>query len=305
LRKSILACLAVALIVGASSATAATLITGKQIKNGTITAEDIKRGSINGSRLSQGLRDRLSPVGSQGKPAVPGAKGDHGDKGDKGDHGDKGDKGDPGPRHSSGNWGIINRNTIGAPGVMLRSGPGEPPVGTGSLNLLVADGDEKIAFGNETDYMNRPLSEIDQLGLSVYNGFDPASAYVSPGVSFEVDPNVVAANYSSLVYVPPIAAAGERNHWLTHDLDAAAPTAQSGWFFTNSATAVATGCGQGAGQHFCSWDEVQAQAPDAVITFSVAITKGRDNAFTGAVDGLRINGTVFDFEEDGVRETRP
>ena len=32
------------------------------------------------------------------------------------------------------------------------------------------------------------------------------------------------------------------------------------------------------------------------------VTKGRDNSWQGAVDGLRINGTVFDFEETGVFE---
>ena len=35
---------------------------------------------------------------------------------------------------------------------------------------------------------------------------------------------------------------------------------------------------------------------------SVAITKGRDYSWQGAVDGLRINDTVYDFEENGVVE---
>jgi len=33
---------------------------------------------------------------------------------------------------------------------------------------------------------------------------------------------------------------------------------------------------------------------------SVAVTKGRDFAWQGAVDGLRINSTVYDFEPFGV-----
>jgi hypothetical protein len=39
--------------------------------------------------------------------------------------------------------------------------------------------------------------------------------------------------------------------------------------------------------------------------YSVQITKGRDNSFQGAVDALRINNTVFDFEEHGVSPTTP
>ena len=41
---------------------------------------------------------------------------------------------------------------------------------------------------------------------------------------------------------------------------------------------------------------------DPPIIGTVAVSKGRDNSFQGAVDGLRINGTVFDFEETGVFE---
>jgi hypothetical protein len=35
---------------------------------------------------------------------------------------------------------------------------------------------------------------------------------------------------------------------------------------------------------------------------AVSITKGRDWAFSGAVDNLRINNAVFDFEPFGVVE---
>ena len=35
---------------------------------------------------------------------------------------------------------------------------------------------------------------------------------------------------------------------------------------------------------------------------TAAVAKGRDAEWQGAVDGLRINDTVFDFEETGVFE---
>ena len=38
---------------------------------------------------------------------------------------------------------------------------------------------------------------------------------------------------------------------------------------------------------------------------SVAVSKGRDYFWSGAVDGLRVNDTVFDFEERGVFTAAP
>jgi hypothetical protein len=40
-------------------------------------------------------------------------------------------------------------------------------------------------------------------------------------------------------------------------------------------------------------------APSATV-FTIAITKGRDQEWHGAVDGLTINNTVYNFEENGV-----
>jgi hypothetical protein len=103
-RKTILACAVVALIVGSTSATAATLISGKDIKDGTITAQDIKRGSISSSRLARGLRERLQRVGAQGGPGATGAKGDPGAPGTKGDTGAPGRDGlgEQGPKGDKG-----------------------------------------------------------------------------------------------------------------------------------------------------------------------------------------------------------
>ena len=41
-------------------------------------------------------------------------------------------------------------------------------------------------------------------------------------------------------------------------------------------------------------------AGDGATIYSVSVTKGRDEAWHGAVDGLQINDTVYDFEEHGV-----
>jgi hypothetical protein len=309
-RKTILACVAVALIVGASSATAATLITGKQIKNGTITAQDIKPGSLTQSRLASGLRERLQRVGAQGGSALPGpagAKGDSGANGANGQKGDKGDKGDPGPKRSSGNWGVINRNTIHSPTVELRSGPFEAPVGDGSLNLAVADGTEKAAYGNEVDFAGDEL-EIDEVGFHVFTTGEnnQAPADNMPSIAFEIDPNLTStpASYSTLVFTPKKTAS---NAWSGY-IDATDPA--SGWWgLTGSAfNSPATQANCGLNGPRCTFQQVMALLEDDstfATILSVQITKGRDYEFHGAVDGLRINDAVYDFEETGVSVGKP
>ena len=88
MRRTIFACVIVALIAGATSATAAKLITGSDIKNGSITGadiknpaidnEDIKKGAVIKKKLSKAVRDALDdngPAGPQGPAGPPGPAG--------------------------------------------------------------------------------------------------------------------------------------------------------------------------------------------------------------------------------------
>lgn len=56
----------------------------------------------------------------------------------------------------------------------------------------------------------------------------------------------------------------------------------------------------------CTWEEVQSflasDGENDATLYSVQITKGRDFAFSGAVDALVINDTTYDFEPFGVYE---
>jgi hypothetical protein len=94
-RKTILACAVVALIVGSTSATAATLITSEDIANGTIRASDIRKGAISENRLSRGVRELLRKVGLPGPPGQDGAT-VYGPQGEAGPQGPQGDRGAPG-----------------------------------------------------------------------------------------------------------------------------------------------------------------------------------------------------------------
>ena len=331
LKAAIVAVMVMAL-VGGGSAVAGSLVTSAKIADGTIQNRDIAEGTISLSRLSEGAqalirqhakdgvngRDGADGAGGQdgarglqgqagtagydgvngvdGKDGVNGVDGKDGKDGVNGVDGVDGKDGRDGTDATiaSGNWGIIDRNVIGSAGAVLRSGPGAAPLGTGSLNLSVADGASKIAFGNEVDFAGLKVSSIGALGFSVYQTGENASISPAnlPNISLEVNPGVAGKTYSSLVYNP---APVQPSRWSTVDA-----TQGAGWYFTNAAVAAATGCGQGAGQRFCTLDEIKTAAPDAYVTYSLGIAKGRDSAWHGAVDAVRVNDRVFDFEETGV-----
>jgi hypothetical protein len=216
-------------------------------------------------------------------------------------------KGDAKSEH----WGVIDRNTIGSPVGALRDGPymisstgdvSGPPYGKGSLGIEVASGADKVAFGNEVDFLGDPVAGLTEVGYSVFRtGEDVGYGGMNnlPNITFEVDPNISpSVNYSSLVWVPD-GSAVPVNEWSGY-IDA---TTNGYWYFTNGATATATGCTQ-AGS-CTSLADVQAGLASAgssgAVILSVAVAKGRDSQFQGAVDGLRINDKIYDFEANGVK----
>jgi hypothetical protein len=165
-RKTILACAAVALITGATTATAASLITSEDIQNGTIRASDIKKGTISENRLSSGVREQLGKVGEPGPRGPDGAtvygpKGDPGPQGPAGKDGQNGTnagpgaqgvKGDTGPAGPKGDPGLAGpAGANGEPGPQGDPGPqgpqGEPgpqgvpgPRGNPGVTQLETDG---------------------------------------------------------------------------------------------------------------------------------------------------------------------
>jgi hypothetical protein len=324
--KPLVVGLIVALVVGTTGAVAASLITGKDIQNGTVAGKDLKkklRTKINqhgtgtaGAPGAPGAAGATGPVGPQGQ------QGQAGQQGVKGDTGDTGATGDTGPAtaatYQGATWSLIDRNTQGSAVAALRAGPTfgtaanqKPPLGIGSLGIEVGPNPEKIDFGNQVDFAGQPVSGLSQVSYSYTQtgeDYDRGPANL-PNISLEINPNVGTAHYSSMVYVPP-APTRAAEQWITTNAGTD-PGGTSGWYFTNGATATATLCGQNAGQHFCSLTEAKTQlaaaqtggTPASILT--VGIGKGVDKEYQGAVDALRINNQVFDFEPFGVSVTTP
>ena len=316
MKRSILAAAVVATVVGGSSATAAKFVTGNDIKDGSITARDIREGGITLNRLTPGaqqlLRAKNTFTGNSQSVAVKGEKGEKGDTGAQGLQGAQGPQGPQGlagDTASSDNWGIVNRNTIGSPDMTLRSGPAVPPNGTGSLNLAVQAApefpgsaqQEKAAFGNEIDFGGNLVKDLTAIGFWIYNtGEDNSRGNPNtPSITLEIDPNLAAtaSNFSSLVFTPAVNPTA--NQWSPF-IDATSAAAGT-WFLTGAA-GTATGCLIGTPCTFAALQTALADGGDLATILTVQVTKGRDFSYQGAVDGLRINDRLFDFEEKGVSE---
>ncbi|MEY2242099.1 hypothetical protein AB8A21_03955 [Streptomyces sp. BF23-18] len=219
------------------------------------------------------------------------------------------------------NWGVIPRNTIGSPVAALRFGPvvpgnnGRPPYGNGSLGFEVAgksaadtNDAEKADFGNAVDFVGENLLQVDRVGFQVFQttenlGYgDPNDGSLGgtnlPSIRFELDPNLSSSvdNYTVAVWRPDPVPVASLNRWSGY-LDAART---GSWYLTGGETA----CNQAAR---CTFDELQTSLDDggdapSILTFGVS--KGRDYAWVGAVDGLRLNQYVYDFEANGVNARR-
>jgi hypothetical protein len=294
---------------GAAFATGA--ITSGDIQNRTIRAIDLATGSVNNRVIEDGsIRSRDLNPGLVKKFSKPGPKGAPGQDGQQGPPGPPGQPG-AAATYDGPNWSLVDRNVIGNAMAYLRSGPSaagslgsvQPPMGIGSLGLHTGSGSDKAVFGNQVDFAGDPVSGLNTVSYYVFaTGEDLGAGTANPtpanlpGVSFEINPGVInggtSSSYSTLVYVP---LAGTPNAWQKQD----ASTAKQ-WFLTGAA-GTASHCNQGP-DGYCTLAEVSAAMPDATI-LSAQITKGRDFAFTGAVDALQINGSVYDFEPFGVTKS--
>lgn len=221
---------------------------------------------------------------------------------------------------SSDHWGVITRNTVGSPVAALRTGPfgsfgvtgpaARPPYGQGSLGIETADDStsltppsEMVVFGNEVDFYGDPVLGLNQVGFRVFQTSENVSyggAGNLPNIRFEINPHLAGApatTYSSMVWVPGPSPVVDR--WSPY-LDA---TTTGTWFLTGNAGTV-TGCTQVAQ---CTFQQLRTALNDGgpqPTIYTAAVSKGRDFMWIGAVDGLRINRTVYDFEADGVKTRR-
>ena len=154
------------------------------------------------------------------------------------------------------------------------------------------------------------MSVLNQVGFRVFNTVENISAAPPgtpnmPGIMFEIDPNGAGGtttNFSSLSWIrPPTPARTFGRGTSTPPLraDGASPV---------RVQLAPDGGELRPGRPRCSFAEVQtflATGTGANI-FTAAVGKGTGRfVFSGAVDRLRINDIVYDFEPFGTVERAP
>ena len=286
---------AIVALTASGGAVAGGMITSKTIQDKTIRTADLHQDAVKTQKVKDGSLS-LADMDKQANDAIK--KG--GPQGPAGPQGPKGPKGDAGSvTYVGANWSVIDRNVMGNGDAFLRSGPSagttvKPPKGIGSLGLRTGDANDKAAFGNQVDWAGKALSTVTTVSYYVFTTGENNGLYAEnlPSVAFEVNPNQLGRTFSTLVYTP---VAAPSNAWSKQD----ASTAKRWWY--TGATGTDTGCNQTT---YCTLAEAKAAAPNATL-YTAQITKGRDYAFSGAVDALQINSVVYDFEPFGVAETTP
>jgi len=194
-------------------------------------------------------------------------------------------------------WGTIHRNVIGSAEAELNTTSTDAPAGKGALDVHTTSAADKVAYGNEVDFKGN-VKDLGTIGFSVYTtGENNALGNNMPAIAFEIVPNVdaVDATYSSLVYLP---ANGDANTWTGFN----ATTDQGKHWGLTGTKFNGTTCSINGTR--CDWNEILAYLNDGgkdATVISAGISKGRDYAFSGAVDLLKFGGKTYDFEPDGVK----
>jgi hypothetical protein len=190
------------------------------------------------------------------------------------------------------NWVLYFRPTGSA---SFRTGPGTPPLGTGSFEMITPDPAAKFSLFN-FDYVNRQVSDFTALGYHTYQS-SAAVPVQLPSLNLTIDLNggaFVAGDFATLVFEPvynvaqgPIVpltwqdwdaiSGGTAIWWLTRDT----PLGPRGTTFT--------------------WNVFNAAFPDATILGGIGPNQGSGGAaLTASVDaflvGVNGNNTTFDFE---------
>jgi hypothetical protein len=182
------------------------------------------------------------------------------------------------------------------------TGPGTPPIGTGSVHLTKTTTDK---YGIATaQFAGTPLSSITSLKFSTYRASGTSAQ--APSLGFDVDTDNTAADTvyeGRLTYEPYFTQTVTTGSWQTWDaLNDAAGTGTGNWWFSHATPGnVATSCTQ---SDPCTWAQVLAAFPHAAMRSPgqlILRTNGADNeAFDGNVDNLTVgisgSDTTFDFD---------
>jgi hypothetical protein len=146
------------------SAVAASLITSKQIKDGTIQTRDISRKALASLRTTAAVAPAPAPTGPAGPQGATGAKGD---KGDKGDTGDQGLRGPTGP---SDGYSVGNASDSGSTGPLALNLPAGDYIAFGKYSVFwptASSGSALCSMSDGAGHMASLFSSVAQGGVTL------------------------------------------------------------------------------------------------------------------------------------------
>lgn len=166
----VVACIAVVLAMAGSAFAAQALITGADIKDGSITRADLSGRTVNSLKGKQGKRGPAGHDGFTGARGPQGDTGPAGPAGPAGPTGPQGPRGDPGitgPRGPTGSTGLVGpRGPQGDPGQAIAG----TPFTTGTTPIDTTGSDGTLGLGS-----NGPSTTTDSVDLT------SGSIFLSPG----------------------------------------------------------------------------------------------------------------------------
>jgi Collagen triple helix repeat (20 copies) len=176
-------------LLAATTAGAAALIDGGDIRDNSVSGRDIRDGSLRMRDLTDGAKERL--MGQDGADGATGAQGPAGPAGPGGPQGPKGDTGAIGPAGAVGPQGPKgDTGETGPAGPQGERGPAGPVLPTLGHLLYVDDGTQDIAhlsYTLDTPVALNALNELTFFQESVHATGDTFGANVILGVDSDGD----------------------------------------------------------------------------------------------------------------------
>lgn len=167
----VVACIAVVLAMAGSAFAAQALITGADIKDGSVTRADLSTGTVNS------LEGKRGPAGRRGFTGARGPQGDTGPQGTAGPAGPQGPQGPRGPVGDTGGQGPTGR--VGPVGPRGETGPQGTPGQSLAFNTAVGATDLGTPMAQRSTGPTDPTTD----GVEISNG----GTFLSAFTTYKVD----------------------------------------------------------------------------------------------------------------------
>ena len=192
------------------------------------------------------------------------------------------------------NW--VGYTRAGTPPTALKfvEGPGNPPMGCGSLLLSTITAAEKVFLLNY-DHEGTLLSEIDEISYATYQiSSDPSQPNTVASIIINIDyngPNV-AGGEATLVY-EPVYSVEQQGDVVPNTWQTWMATGDGVWWSTRP---INDQCAGAFIHCWRTWDEIVASNPDAVV-LSMGLNQGEGNPnLVSAVDAFTFDDVTYNFE---------